>query len=98
MDGHSHRQVIQSSVVGLDKCVVLRRPRMLSKFMEWRESSQSVVRAHGVLSELSELCQSARSVVIANEVWLERMLCLFNLRAFMNEETLDTCQYKNANT
>ena len=55
---------------------------MLSKFMEWRESSRGVVRAHGVLSELSELCQSARSAVIANEVWSELMQCLCTLRAF----------------
>ena len=57
---------------------------MLSKFIEWRESSRGVVRAHGVLSELSELCQSARSVVIANEMWSELMRGSCNLGAFMN--------------
>ena len=77
VDGYSHRQVIQSSVVGLDQRVVWRKPRMLSKFMQWRESSRSA-RAHGELSELSELClsaKSARSVVIANGVWSEFMRC-----------------------
>ena len=58
VDGHWHRQVIQSSLVGVDQCVVLRTPRMLSKFLEWRESSRSVVRSHGVLPELSQVCQS----------------------------------------
>ena len=38
----------------LDQCVVLGRPRMLSDVMEWRESLRSVVRAYGVLSELTE--------------------------------------------
>ena len=66
-------QVIQSGVVGFDQCVVLTRPRILSKFMGWRESSRSVVRARGVVPELSELCQSSRSVVIANGVWSELM-------------------------
>ena len=84
MDGHSHRQPIQSSVVGLDQCVVLRRPTMLSKFMVWRESSWSVVRAHGVLSEFSELGQSSRSAVIADGVWSELMRCSCNLHASMN--------------
>ena len=48
MDGHAHRQVAQSSLVGLDQRVELRRPRMLSELIEWRESSQSVVRVHRV--------------------------------------------------
>ena len=98
MDGHSHRQVIQSSVVRLDQCVVLRRPRLLSKFMEWRESSWSVVRVHGVLSERSELCQSSRSVAIANGVWSELMRCSCNLHLLNNYQLMDTCQCKKANT
>ena len=62
MDGHSHRQVIQSSVVGLDQCVVLRRPRMLSELMAWHSSSRSVVGAHRVMSQLTEcpVCRGSR--------------------------------------
>ena len=35
------------------QCDVLRRPIMLSEFMEWRESLRSVVRDHKVLSEFT---------------------------------------------
>ena len=75
MDGHAHHRVVQSSLVGLDQCVVLRRPRMLSEVMEWRESLRSVVTAHRVLSELTELCQSSRSLVRAHRVLSELTEC-----------------------
>ena len=71
---------------------------MLSKFMEWRESSRGVVRAHGVLSEMSELCQSVQGVVIANEMWSELMRCSCNLHLLNNYQLMDTCQCKKANT